>query len=456
MNFWKEFLSKRTLAERLILGFTLLITTVASVYVFAVTQTIEFTERSLMSTFMEDEFKYLAFEYDRGELDRLPRGVLLFGDGPDLQPLLPRFRPIHGYKELDDDPAVFVYRDNTPAGTDMALVLDQAGFEAHETRIHAAVLLSLLAVLLLAGLVSWRLSRMVMRPVERLTEEMRLAAGSEGYRPVRMLEGLPDDDAVGNLARICDEALRSLHEALMREKAFTGDVSYELRTPLTVIETSAEILADGPLQPAQRRALERIERNACAMRSLLEVFLALARMSQERSQEHAKPDEVLQDLTAEWAERTRAQSGAPRFLEPFVIAPCTEKVPSIYFETILNNLFKNAAAYAGPGIVAAALDGDVVWVADSGPGIPAAVRPAVFKAFVRGSESGDGAGLGLSISHRIAQRSGWTLAASDADALPAAVQACFRAEGLTPGAVFRLDLHVQFVRSDSAAGAAEG
>lgn len=117
-----------------------------------------------------------------------------------------------------------------PAG--LVLTRDQLGFEDTERVFRRITLFSVLAVFFLGLLAGWILSRNIMKPVKALSDEVRKASTGRTYEPLSI--ELTNDE-VGELARICDGAMKRLHEALQREKAFTGDVSHELRTPLTVI-----------------------------------------------------------------------------------------------------------------------------------------------------------------------------------------------------------------------------
>lgn len=448
-----QFLSGRTLTERLVVGLAGMVAVVAAIYAAALSESIEFTERTLLSGFMQDEFAYLAAEYDRGDLRRLPDGVMLYAAGTEPE----RYRrSAMGYAELGDDPAVFVYKGQSPAGQTLTMVLDQADFEAREREIRSVVWMSLLAVLALAAFAGWRLSRMVLQPVERLAADMRRAAESSSYVPVAPADAKPPADAVAQLARICDEALRNVHQALDREKAFTGDVSHELRTPLTVIETSAEMLRETPLTAAQQRSLEKIERASAAMRSLLEVFLALARETQTRAAEMAGVGAVLAGLAADWEEQAREKcrrAGLPQdalAVELLKLGDCPGRHNAAHLETIAGNLLKNAVSYTPSGLVAAAETPEGVLVADSGPGIAADVRSRIFEPFERGIPAGDGMGLGLSIARRLARRNGWRLELLDEAAVPPEILARFASKGLSVGAVFRLSLGSQLERSDLA------
>lgn len=238
----------RSLAQRIMLSFALLVTFVAGFYAFALYQSIEFTEQQLISGILRDEVARAVDTLERGETPRLPEDTRLYG-APPLEAPPPAMRGLpEGFGELSDNGDFFVYT-GVWRGEPLVLTRDQLGFEDTERVFRRITLFSVLAVFFLGLLAGWILSRNIMKPVKALSDEVRKASTGRTYEPLSI--ELTNDE-VGELARICDGAMKRLHEALQREKAFTGDVSHELRTPLTVIETSAELISMTPLSPASR------------------------------------------------------------------------------------------------------------------------------------------------------------------------------------------------------------
>jgi hypothetical protein len=84
-------------------------------------------------------------------------------------------------------------------------------------------------------------------------------------------------DELGILARALEAHTAELRAFLDRERFFTGDVSHELRSPLTVIMGAAEILMTMPANEATRAPAERIYRAAHEAAECVTVLLLLAR-----------------------------------------------------------------------------------------------------------------------------------------------------------------------------------
>jgi two-component system sensor histidine kinase TctE len=85
----------------------------------------------------------------------------------------------------------------------------------------------------------------------------------------------------------------------------------------------------------------------------------------------------------------------------------------------VSNLIDNALHYAGDGAqvtvsVRRAGSRAQLCVSDNGPGIPAQDRERVMERFVRGTDTGNGCGLGLAIVREIIERHRGTVSLSDA------------------------------------------
>ena len=72
----------RSLAQRIMLSFALLVTFVAGFYAFALYQSIEFTEQQLISGILRDEVARAVDTLERGETPRLPEDTRLYGAPP--------------------------------------------------------------------------------------------------------------------------------------------------------------------------------------------------------------------------------------------------------------------------------------------------------------------------------------------------------------------------------------
>ena len=211
------------------------------------------------------------------------------------------------------------------------------------------------------------------------------------------------DGAVsGAVLVILDVTEKEQRERLRRE--FTANVSHELKTPLTSILGTAEILKNGLVQPGDiPHFAGNIHREAQRLIDLVNDIIKLSRLDEggptaqwETVDLHDAAEEVLRQLApaAENKQVTMTLEGGPA---------CARGVPQIV-EELIYNLCDNAIAYNRPGgsvtvTVADTPEGGRVTVRDTGIGIPPAAQTRVFERFYRvdKSHSSGGTGLGLSI-----------------------------------------------------------
>lgn len=218
-------------------------------------------------------------------------------------------------------------------------------------------------------------------------------------------------------------AQEQLHAALAREKElgrlksnFVSMVSHEFRTPLAIIQSSAEILRDyfEALPPADRQAqLESIFKNTRRMADLMEEVLLLGQLDAGRLDFRPVPIDLralgrrlVDEVQSATGRRCPLRHRAPR-------APTEAVADERLLRHILTNLLSNAIKYSAPGspvdFALTRRGPDAVWtITDRGIGIPEADQPWLFGAFHRGSNVGErqGSGLGLVIVRRCVELHG--------------------------------------------------
>ena len=211
-----------------------------------------------------------------------------------------------------------------------------------------------------------------------------------------------DGQTAGAVLMVLDVTEKERRESLRRE--FTANVSHELKTPLTSILGTAEILKGGLVAPADvEHFAGNIYRQTQRLISLVNDIIRLSRLDEggdigpwETVELQAVARRVL-DRLAEAAEQKQVTLS----LEG---GEATVRGVSRIVEEILYNLCDNAVVYNRPGgsvtVTVEDLPGGArVSVADTGVGIPREAQGRVFERFYRvdKSHSGGGTGLGLSI-----------------------------------------------------------
>jgi signal transduction histidine kinase len=216
---------------------------------------------------------------------------------------------------------------------------------------------------------------------------------------------------------------------------FLATMSHELRTPLNAIQGYVQLLdlgLYGELQGEQRDVLARIDRAQRHLLRLIDDVLDHARLSAARvafAPSAVGLDELLGDVLPMVEPQLAARDLALDVRLPDEGgAPLTAWADRERLVQILLNLLGNAAKFATEGgrvtVAASPAPGDagalVVGVSDTGPGIPADRREAIFEPFVQvhgGSaytRTVEGSGLGLAIARDLARGMGGDLWVEDA------------------------------------------
>jgi signal transduction histidine kinase len=217
------------------------------------------------------------------------------------------------------------------------------------------------------------------------------------------------------------EALREMDQL---KDEFLAAVSHDLRTPLTVISGSLELLAkDAPASERATRLIDQAERHVRRLQRMVEDLLTLAQLQEARielEREFISPGALLADvaLTHEPVAATRSQT---------IRVVSEEGLPPILVDRrrmaqVLGDLVDNASRYSPDGTaieLRAEHDGSGARLAvvDEGPGVPVEERERVFDKFYRGVRTRartKGTGLGLAIARNLVEMHGGRIRVEDA------------------------------------------
>ena len=193
-------------------------------------------------------------------------------------------------------------------------------------------------------------------------------------------------------------------DSLRRE--FTANVSHELKTPLTAISGTAEILQGGLVKPEDvPRFAGNIYRETRRLTSLVNDILELSRLEETSLPEETKPVDLLA-LSTEVAERLAGQAAEKHVAVRVEGTPETVCGSRKILDEMVYNLCDNAIKYNRDGgsvtvSVTREAGSAVLTVRDTGIGIPKDELPRIFERFYRVDKSHSkeigGTGLGLSI-----------------------------------------------------------
>ncbi len=214
--------------------------------------------------------------------------------------------------------------------------------------------------------------------------------------------------------------IATANEAFRRE--FTSNVTHELKSPLTAILGSVEMLGDGTkLADDERRELFGIVHSECSrLNTLVRDVLSLAQIEREQEENAADflPLELSAVVASVQAREAPKAHAAHVSLELVRNDEARVEGDATRLEEALANFVENALRYSGSDRVQIASvaepDSVTVSVTDFGIGIPERHLPHLFERFYRVNKSRSrtlgGTGLGLAIVKHIVQLHGGAVA----------------------------------------------
>ena len=248
-----------------------------------------------------------------------------------------------------------------------------------------------------------RTTRRALAPLADTAQAARLVA--EGDLTVRLPSDAPHSE-VATLSAAFNEMVEQLVQRLDRDARFASDVSHELRSPLTTLAMSAEVLRlhEADLHPDAREALALLTTDVATFQSLVEDLLDIAKADAGTD---TLVNEILplNELVSQCVlSATRRHQLPATSLRSELTRECYVSVDRRRFERVITNLLENAYRYSEGQVAVTILpsdDGVEVAVDDNGPGIAPAERERVFERFYRGdlaSRRGNAHGTGLGLA----------------------------------------------------------
>ena len=282
-------------------------------------------------------------------------------------------------------------------------------------RFEAILLVSIPLFLLAAAAGGYWMSARALAPVDRITQTARtISARSLSNR----LEVPQTRDELQRLSETLNGMLERLEGAFRQITQFTADASHELRTPISLMRTEAEITLSQPRTAEEyREAFAEVYSELEKTSELVEKLMLLARADYGA--------EILQFETVDLAGIVReichqgkvlAEPKQVDFRAEIPADPVWVKGDTHALRRLFLILIDNAVKYTPQGglVEVAVLNGNdssaTAAVRDTGIGIGSEDLPHIFERFYRAdksrSEESGGVGLGLSIGRWIAEAHG--------------------------------------------------
>lgn len=277
--------------------------------------------------------------------------------------------------------------------------------------------------LIAASIAAWTIAGRAVAPIHSLAG----AASAVDVQRMEQAFDLPTSDAeIGRLADELNAALARLKERYDAQEQFIGNVAHQLKTPIAVVLTQAQVLKLG--ERSADRAWEFVDRTEVTMQRLgrlVESFLILGR--EDLREELPLEPVPINDVLLGCASNARAVADTR---DVHVVVRLLEGDEGVLVSgdpdllgTMFDNLVQNAVNHSPSGaevLVEASIgrEGVVVDVRDRGAGVPQEELDRIFDRFVsltprNGKVAPRGTGIGLAIVRTIATLHGGTVRAAN-------------------------------------------
>ncbi|MET2831608.1 ATP-binding protein [Mesorhizobium shangrilense] len=276
----------------------------------------------------------------------------------------------------------------------------------------------ILVTLPLAVLVSLRLARRILEPLESLAlNARRITAGDLTAR------ASAGDRALGETAALIDDfntMAQRLQDMAADMALWNATIAHELRTPLTILKGRLQGMIDGVFEPDER-SLQGLILQVDGLARLVEDLRTVTLADSGHLDLRIEPIRLAPEI-AQMAELMAHDLRASGFHLELDLADLVVDADATRIRQALLALVTNARRYAIRGTITIRLaeaDGEILLgVADEGPGLSPETATRVFYPFVRGdqirSRELGGNGLGLSVVRAIVEAHGGRLRYRDA------------------------------------------
>ena len=272
-----------------------------------------------------------------------------------------------------------------------------------------------IAAAILAG---YLIAGHVLSPIKRIT------AKAKSISAERLNERLPvirEFDELGELSKTLNDTFDRLGRSVDTMRRFTSDAAHELRSPVAVLRTEAEIALRKPRTIDEYRSVvETTLAETIRLGGLVEQLLSLSRFDagvEDLLQDEVLIDALMQDVVSRLAAFAGEKGVCVRIAS---IPDCVVNGHDVWLSQLFYNLIENAIKFTPTGgevtISAVVKEATMmIDIQDNGVGIPPEHLSQIFERFYRvdGSRAHHrGTGLGLSICKSIAEAHGGTIEVS--------------------------------------------
>ena len=263
---------------------------------------------------------------------------------------------------------------------------------------------------LLSGIGAIGLARYIAFPITKLKNATDMVARGEFDTNVAASVGLRNDE-VADLAHRFDEMSSALARMQESQQNLLRDVSHELRSPLTRLRLTTELLAK-QTSWSRESLVSRLQKDLELLNGLVDEVVALARFDAESGNLEPTPQDIVAGLLPVFDDAQFEANVVDKVVEfHYPDSPMMADVDIVQLRRVFENVVRNAIRHTPTGSKVRATafheaDNIVITVEDEGTGVPEAEIGRIFTPFYRGATTRaqfTGTGIGLALVQRIVQ-----------------------------------------------------
>jgi signal transduction histidine kinase len=292
----------------------------------------------------------------------------------------------------------------TPHGDDRIFIqLDITEIERAEALLSVILLAAWIVLIVILFFIARILSKRLARPIAQLNHELSRINPDE--RGIQLSDHFADDE-VGKIAQAFDSYTRKMDSYVEKQIAFTAMASHELRSPLTIVQTSLDLIASRYDDPNINPYLEKIQRATTNMTNMIHALLAVTR---DQPTKNTNQSIALQPLVDEILETMGPEIRAKQISIDNRLTPdISIDADRTLITVVLTNLIRNGVKHGQQSSIQIEMQALVLSITDNGIGIDSEDLQHIFDFRFRGQNS-QGYGVGLYISKLICDYQGWSL-----------------------------------------------
>lgn len=262
------------------------------------------------------------------------------------------------------------------------------------------------ASLIIIALVSFLLSRIIIRPINKLQyASLRLGRGDLSARVLPEIGRQRDE--IGELAEHFDIMAERIEQLINSQKQLLRDVSHEIRSPLARMQLALELAMQKSGSNEDelariRREAERIDQLIGDLLTLIRLESGSAQTTQEQFSSSVMLEEIVQDASFEASQHGKhvslvVEDDCSLVGQPHLIRSA--------LENIIRNAIRHTPENSSVEVIQKIADGALqIAVSDQGEGVPKESLQKLFEPFYRVDDARDrqsgGFGIGLAIAVR--------------------------------------------------------